>query len=201
MIKTPDFIKYILPSVILAFFVYGFKGKDTEVMKAQISKNKEKVRTIKRTAIINASPDKVFTFMDNIENTGMHMTKSNVPMFGSKLNIEWLTENKTGFGAKYRWTGNVLGMKMDFIVEVTKWEEAKEKIWETTGESKMIILSWYRMFLQLTAQNDGNTKAELGIDYTRPKGGLLGFALAKRYAVWCVNSMLNDTKKQFNKSE
>ncbi|MFZ5552854.1 MAG: SRPBCC family protein [Bacteroidota bacterium] len=169
---------------------------------AQLKGNKnEKTKTIKRTTIINASPEKAFAFMDNIENTGMHMTKKNTAMMGSRLTIEWLSENKTGLGTKYRWTGKVAGMNMDFTVEVTKWENGKEKIWETVGEPKLIVLSWYRMFLTLEPDENGNTIALLGIDYRRPKGGVLGFFLAKRYAAWCVNSMLNDTKKHFENND
>ena len=60
-------------------------------------------------------------------------------MMGSKLNLEFLTENHTGQGSKYRWTGKVMGMKMDFTVVVTKWMDGEEKIWETIGKTKLII--------------------------------------------------------------
>lgn len=156
----------------------------------------DNVRKLFRTVVITASAVDVFEFMDDIGNTGMHMTQSNGPMFGSKLNLEWLTEHKTGPGTKYRWTGKVLGMKMDFSVEVTNWIKGKEKIWGTIGEARMIVLLWYKMYLILTPLEDGSTQTELGIYYTRSHN-LLGLLLARSYAKWCVKSMLRDTKKHF----
>lgn len=155
-----------------------------------------KVRKIERNVIINAKPEEVFAFMDDINNTGMHMTKSNAQMMGSKLNLEWLTENKTGLNSKYKWTGKVLGMKMKFIVLVTQWDNSKSKTWETVGDAKMIVISWYRMYLELTPNENGTTSAKLGILYTKSKN-VLGFMLGKRYSVWCVKSMLKDTQKHF----
>ena len=105
------------------------------------------MKTIKRTEIYNAPAEKVFSCIDDLGVTGMHMTKSSAMMMGSKLKLEYLTANHTGLGSKYRWTGTMMGMKMDFTVEVTKWIEGVEKIWETIGEAKMIIYSWYRMHL------------------------------------------------------
>ena len=159
-----------------------------------------KIKTLKRVMIINAPVDSVFNFMDDIQNVGGHMTKSNTPMMGSKLTVEWLTDYKTGLGSKYRWRGKVMGMKMDFTVVVTKWVQGKEKIWETIGEAKMIVLSWYRMYLVLTPLENVTTQAELGIFYTKPKGSFLSFLLSKRYAVWCVKSMMKDSRKHFEKS-
>jgi hypothetical protein len=89
-------------------------------------KNNRKIRTYEKTIVMNGSPQEVFAFMDNIENTGMHMTKNNDAMMGSKLTIQWLSNYKTGLETKYRWTGKVVGMKMDFTVEVNKWVEKKK---------------------------------------------------------------------------
>lgn len=58
---------------------------------------------------------------------------------------------------------------MDFTVEVTKWVQGKEKVWETIGDAKMIVLSWYRMYLILTPQENDTTQTELGIFYAKPK--------------------------------
>ncbi|TAL63272.1 MAG: SRPBCC family protein [Bacteroidetes bacterium] len=159
-----------------------------------------KVRVVERTMIINAKPEEVFAFMDDINNTGRHMTESNAQMAGSKLKLEWLTDYKTGLYAKYRWTGKVMGMKMNFIVIVTQWDKGKSKKWETTGEAKMIVISWYRMYLELNPNGDGATTAKLGILYTKSKN-MLGFLLGKRYSIWCVKSMLKDTKKHFAEHE
>lgn len=157
-----------------------------------------KIRVVERTEIISENSEDVFAFMDDVANTGMHMTENNSAMMGGKFTVEWLTDYKKGLGSKYRWKGKVVGMKMNFSVVITKWEPGKEKIWETFGEAKMIVISWYQMYLNLTPLADGTTKATLGIRYTKPKS-LLGFFLGKRYSIWCVKSMLKDTKKHFIK--
>jgi len=155
------------------------------------------MKTIKRTEIYNASAEKVFSCIDDLGVTGMHMTKSSAMMVGSKLNLEYLTTNHTGLGSKYRWTGTMMGMKMDFTVEVTKWIEGVEKVWETRGEAKMIIYSWYRMNLFVKPINSG-TEATLSITYEKPKGWLariLSALFADWYCKWCLKNMLNDSER------
>lgn len=156
------------------------------------------MKTIKRSEVYSAPIEKVFHAIDDLGVTGTHMTKSSAMMMGSKLHLEYLTTNHTGPNTKYRWTGTMMAMKMDFTVEVTKWDEAVEKIWETIGEAKMIIYSWYRMHL-LLANKDGKTEAELSITYEKPKGWFLkiiSFFFADWYCDWCLKNMLTDAKKQ-----
>lgn len=159
-----------------------------------------KIRFYEKEMIINGTSDSVFAFMDDIRNTGKHMTKSSGAMAGGKLKIEWLSKNKTGLGTKYRWTGKAMGIKMDFTVEVSKWVEGKEKVWGTVGGAKMIVIDWFEMYLIMTQAKDGISKAKLSINYTKHKG-LLGFLFGKSYAKWCVKSMLKDTRKHFNKTQ
>lgn len=154
------------------------------------------MKTLSRTETYNSTPEKVFQCLDDLGVTGMHMTKSSMPM-GGKLNLEFLTPHDTGLGSKYRWTGNVMWMEMDFTVEVTKWLNGKEKTWETIGDPKVIIYSWYRMHLKISEDNNG-TKAELSISYEKPKGWfnkVLCFLLGDWYCRWCLKHMLGDCKK------
>lgn len=155
------------------------------------------MKTVSRNIIIHSSRDKVFATIDDLGVTGMHMTRSSAMMIGGKLKLEYLTDSHTGSGSKYRWTGTMMGMKMDFTVEVTKWIEGLEKVWETIGEAKMIIYSWYRMHL-LVSQKGNTTEAELSITYKRPKGFfaiILSFLFADWYCNWCLKNMLGDAKR------
>lgn len=155
------------------------------------------MKTIKRTETYSATPEKVFQCLDDLGVTGMHMTKSSMAMMGSKLVLNFLTEDKKGLGTKYRWTGKMMWMNMDFTVIVTKWVDGKEKTWETVGTSKMIIYSWYRMHFDLKNVHDG-TVAELSITYEKPTGlfaKLISWLFADLYCRWCLKSMLDDTKK------
>jgi predicted ATPase len=161
------------------------------------------MRTIKFTETYDAASDKVFKYLDNLGVTGMHMTKSSAMMMGSKLHMEYLTHHHSGPGTKYRWTGTMMGMKMDFTVEVTKWTEGVEKVWETIGESKMIIYSWYRMHL-LVYPRGNKTQAELSITYENPKGWfakIISFLFADWYCNWCLKNMLSDTKTKIEEDK
>ncbi len=161
------------------------------------------MKTIKRIEIYNAPAEKVFSYLDNLGVTGMHMTKSSAMMMGSKLHLEYLTTNHTGLGSKYRWTGTMIGMKMDFTVEVSKWVEGVEKVWETIGEGKMIIYSRYRMHL-LVYPKGNITRAELSISYERPKGWFakfVSFLFADWYCNWCLKNILSDSKRKIEKDK
>jgi hypothetical protein len=127
----------------------------------------------------------------------MHMTQSSTMLMGSKLHLDYLTGNHSGPGSKYRWTGKTMGINMDFTVAVTKWVQGVEKVWETVGEAKMIIYSWYQMRLILSQTQNG-TLAELSITYKKPRGWFfkfLSFLFAGLYCTWCLKNMLNDAKK------
>ena len=131
------------------------------------------------------------------------MTKSSKPMMGSKLELKQLSENATGLNSKFHWYGKMTGFTMDFTVVVTKWVKDKEKIWETIGKAKMIIMGWYQMRLMISPEG-GNTKAALSIAYTKPENiffKFIAFFFAPLYANWCLNNMLNDSKKMLEANQ
>ena len=139
--------------------------------------------------------------MDDFSKKGMHMTESSMMMMGSKLKLEQLSTNATGVGASYRWSGKMMGMIMDFSEMVTKWQPNKLKEWETVGEAKIIIMSWYRMWFEIMPAENGII-TKLSISYLPPKQWyykILSFLFAKWYCNWCLNNMLNDTKKSLEK--
>ncbi len=139
--------------------------------------------------------------MDDFSKTGMHMSESSMIMMGSKLKLEQVSSNSAGVGASYRWYGKMMGMTMDFTQTVTEWEKNKLKEWETMGEAKIIIMSWYRMWFEIKPAENGAT-AKLSISYLPPKQWyfkILSFFFAKWYCNWCLNNMLSDTKKNREK--
>ncbi|QJB37246.1 SRPBCC family protein [Chitinophaga oryzae] len=159
------------------------------------------MKSIERTETFDAPTGKVFRCIDDLAVTGMHMNRSSVMMMGSKLHLQYLTEKKEGTGTKYRWTGKIMGIPLDFTVEVTKWIDGKEKVWETIGQPKMIIFSWYRMDLTISPVDDYCTKAALSVTYEKPKGfinKILCILLADWYCRWCLKKMLGDAKKMLS---
>jgi len=154
------------------------------------------MKTHSRTEFYDASAEKAFKAIDDLGVTGTHMTKSSAMMMGNKLDLKFLTNHKTGLGSKYRLTGKIMGLKMDFTVEVTKWIKDKEKVWETVGDTQLIIYSWYQMVLKISAV-DSQTKTELSISYKKPTGiinQILSFLFADWYCRWCLKKMLDDAR-------
>ena len=118
-------------------------------------------------------------------------------MMGSKLTLEQLSLNATGIGAKYGWYGKMMGMAIDFSEVVTKWEPPKRKEWQTIGDAQIIIMRWYKMGFEIIPSESG-TIVKLSISYLPPKAWyyrLLSFLFVRWYCDWCLNNMLNDTKK------
>ena len=147
-------------------------------------------------------PEKVFAQMDDFSKTGMHMSESSMMMMGSKLKLEQLSPNPAGVDAKYHWYGRMMGMTIDFNEIVTKWQPPKLKEWETVGKAKIIIMSWYRMWFEITPAENG-TIAKLSISYLPPTPWfykILSFFFAKLYCNWCLNNMLNDTRNELEKN-
>lgn len=155
------------------------------------------MKTKSKSILIHSTPEKVFSQLDDFSKTGMHMSESSMMMMGSKLKLEQLSANPTGVRAKYRWYGKMMGMTIDFKETVTKWQPAILKEWETVGDAKIIIMSWYRMRFEISPTDNG-TIAKLSISFLPPNEWyykILSFLFARWYCNWCLNNMLNDTKK------
>lgn len=156
------------------------------------------MKTVTQKMTFDSTQERVFETMDDLGVTGMHMTQSSVMMAGSKLRLTFLTSQHKGLGTCYRWDGSFLGMKIDFTVVVTRWIQGIEKVWETVGEPRLLIFSWFSMYLH-TTKMPGGTLAELSISYEKPKGSffrLLSTLFAKKYCRWCLNNMLKDTQRK-----
>lgn len=158
------------------------------------------MKTKSKSIIINSSSEIVFQQMDDFSKTGMHMSESSMMMMGSNLKLEQLSEKSSGVGAKYRWYGKMAGLPIDFSEEVRKWQPPLLKEWETIGDAKIIIMSWYRMWFELSPL-ENSIIAKLSISYLPPKiwyYKVLSFLFANIYCNWCLKTMLADTKKSID---
>jgi hypothetical protein len=158
------------------------------------------MRTIHKIKKYQASPEEVFDYLDDLGVTGMHMTKSSMPMMGGKMDLQFLTPQKRGPHTKYRWTGKALWWKLDFTVVVTRWIRGLEKIWETIGTPNLVIYSWFRINLKIES-NSQESIAHLSISYEKPTGffnQILCFLVGGQYGRWCLKNMLNDTEKKLS---
>ena len=120
------------------------------------------------------------------------MSENSMMMMGSKLTLEHLSGPERGVGAIFRWLGKIMGMEIDITERITTWIENREKVWETIGQPKIILLGWYRMILKTSAVKEG-TLTSLQIDFTPPSGffyKILYFLFSGWYCNWCLNNML-----------
>jgi len=154
------------------------------------------MKTLHKTEYFDAPPMDVFRTLDNLGVTGAHMTASSMMMMGGKLDLEYLTSFHTGPGTKYRWQGKMMGLRMDFTVEVSKWIEGVTKTWGTVGKSQLIIYDGFQMTLDVHGEGDG-ASAKLSISYEKPDqfiNKVLCFLFADWYCRWCLQKMLNDAR-------
>jgi hypothetical protein len=80
------------------------------------------MRTVSEIVDIQAPAETVFAYVDDIRNVGWHMTeRSSMPMLGSRLELDILSEQSTGLGATYRYSGRMLGLSLDVSEPVTRY--------------------------------------------------------------------------------
>jgi Polyketide cyclase / dehydrase and lipid transport len=78
--------------------------------------------TLTRSITIEAPAERVFVYVDDTRNLARHMSESrSMPMMGSKLKLEIMTREATGVAATYRYSGQMMGLTIDFSETVTKY--------------------------------------------------------------------------------
>jgi len=71
--------------------------------------------TATETVDILAPAESVFGYVDDIRNVGWHMTeRSSMAMMGSCMKLEILSDQPTGLGATYRYSGTMMGLRSIF---------------------------------------------------------------------------------------
>ena len=155
--------------------------------------------TVTETRDIRAPAETVFAYIDDIRNVGWHMTeRSSMAMMGSKLKLEILSEQPTGLGATYRYSGKMMGLSLDFSESVTKYAPNREKIWRTIGEPRLLIISSYEMRLAVEPLSASSSRLTISIAYDLPRSPLwrlIGRLLAGPYSRWCLRQMVWDAKR------
>ena len=154
---------------------------------------------LSRTALIGASAERVFAYVDDIRNLARHMSESpSMPMMGSKLTLEIVTTEPTGVGAIYRYSGQMLGLVLDFSEAVTTYVAGREKIWRTIGNPKLLIMRGYEMRVLVGPATPTTSNLTISIDSELPASGfwrLAGWLLADVYSRWCLKGMVDGSKR------
>lgn len=158
---------------------------------------------LSRSVTIDAPAERVFAYVDDIRNLARHMSEGrSMPMMGSKLELEILTREATGVGATYRYYGRVMGLTIDFSETVTAYVPGREKVWHTIGAPRLIIIDSYEMRVLVEPVSEMRSTLAISIDYTLPRRlpwRLFGQWLAAAYARWCLDGMIEGTKRDLER--
>ncbi len=153
---------------------------------------------VSETVEIRASAETVFAHVDDIRNLGWHMaSRSSMAMLGSRLRLEILSDQPSGLGATYRYTGTMIGLSIDFSESVTKYLPPHEKVWRTLGKPRLLIIASYEMRVAVERLSPSSSRLTISIVYELPRSGfwrIVGLLLARRYSRWCLRRMLQDAR-------
>ena len=154
---------------------------------------------VAETVDIQAPAEQVFAYVDDIRNVGWHMTeRSSMAMMGSRLELEIVSEQSTGLGATYRYSGTMMGLSLDFSESVTRHIPNREKVWRTIGQPRLLIISSYEMRLAVEPLSAASSRLTISIAYELPRSAfwhIVGRMLAGPYSRWCLRQIVGDAKR------
>ena len=143
---------------------------------------------------IAASADAVFALTDDQERLSAHMSKPSWRTVGAVMKIELDEQRGRSVGSVIKLTMRMLGMELSVEETVLEREPPFRKIWETTGEPRLLVIAKYRMGFEIAPQGD-RSLLRVFIDYDLPEKGIsrfLGLFLGRYYARWCTQRMVDD---------
>jgi polyketide cyclase/dehydrase/lipid transport protein len=146
---------------------------------------------------------RLFAHLDDHRRLASHMEKPSLMTAGASMRID--TDERCGqaVGSVIRMTGRVLGLHLSVEETVTRRDPPNEKVWETIGEPRLLVIGAYRMGFTIAPVGTG-TRLVVFIDYRLPAQGIgqaLGWLLGRPYAAWCTRRMTSDARAAFGTSE
>ena len=156
-----------------------------------------KSRHYEESILISASPEEIFSYVDDHSRFSSHMSKSSWMMGGGKMDTHVDEGKGQKVGSHIRLNGKAFGIEIYLDEVVTKHEPPKLKVWETVGNPKLLVIGHYGMGIDIKPQ-DAQSRLRVYIDYDLPTTYTwLGRLFSGAYAKWCVRKMLNDTRYEF----
>lgn len=156
-------------------------------------------RHVEATAIVEASPEAVFSFVDDHSRFSSHMSESSWMMAGSRMSVQLDAAGGRAVGSHIRLSGRVLGVQLFLDEVVTRRVPPAEKVWQTVGPLRLIVIGSYTMGIAIAADGE-RSRLRVFIDYELPSGSAtrwLGWLFSGPYARWCVNQMVNGVVAHF----
>ena len=150
------------------------------------------------TASISAAPEEIFAFIDDHSRFASHMSESSWMMGGGRMVVNVDGARGQAVGSHIRLSGTVFGIRFFLDEVVTRRNPPTDKMWETVGTPKLLVIGSYRMGVEIRPDGRGS-RVRVFIDYELPKGVTLwlGWVFGDFYAKWCVRQMLAGTSDRF----
>jgi len=148
---------------------------------------------------INASAEMVFAHVDDQARLSSHMSQSSWETGGGSMKIEFDKDHGQTVGSLIRLSGRILGMTLLVEEVVAERTPPRQKVWETIGSPRLLVIGHYRMGFDIEPQGE-RSLLSVYIDYALPASGLarwLGWIFGGFYARWCVGQMVRDTAEHF----
>nr|WP_295467820.1 SRPBCC family protein [Mesorhizobium sp.] len=149
--------------------------------------------------VVDASPEAVFTFLDDHRSLSAHMGQRSWMMMGSRMDIHFDEGGARSVGSTFGLTGSFLGIPLSMEEMVTERDPPRLKTWVTVIEPTLWVIGRYRMGFAI-APEPGSSELTVFIGYDLPQRfgtRWLGQLLGGFYAKWCTNRMANDAARHF----
>src|SRR3989304_8576924 len=114
-------------------------------------------------ALIQASPNDAFNFIDDHNAFSSHMNKSSWMMGGGKMETQVDEGNGQKVGSHIRMSGKAFGINLSRDEVETEHTPPHRKVWQTVGSPKLLVIGNYQLGIEL-APNNGESNLKVFID-------------------------------------
>jgi len=150
-------------------------------------------------ALLAVDAGRLFAHLDDHRRLVSHMEKPSLMTAGASMRIDTDDRHGQAVGSVIRMSGRVLGVRLSVEEIVIRRDPPREKVWESIGEPRLLVMGAYRMGFTIKPVGTG-TRLLVFIDYRLPGRGVglvLGRLLGGPYAAWCTRRMASDARAAF----
>ncbi|MFH8253136.1 SRPBCC family protein [Microbacterium sp. B2969] len=148
------------------------------------------------SALLTATAEEVFTYLDDHRSIASHMAADSSPMMGGgEMGLELDAGGGRAVGPHIRMTGTAFGLKLALDQVVVERTPPTTKSWQTVTQ-RLIVIGAYAMGFRIEPRKDG-TMLTVWIHYDPAPNRLLGLLGGRRYARWCVRQMRDAAAARF----
>jgi len=155
-----------------------------------------------KSVLVEAPAAQVFAYLDDPRAMAAHMGESSMMMMGSRMAMEVDGRGGRDVGSEIRMSGNMMGIAISLEEVITVRRPPHEKVWETIGAPRLVVIAQYRMGFEVTPQGDASL-LRVFIDYSlpaAPPASWLGRCFSGIYARWCTRRIAEDAAGHFRPS-